>query len=65
VFPVQDKRKRERRRDRLGRVHPARGITSTGSVCYGTATDIRVILDWPMPFLDGRTIRQLAQESRS
>lgn len=39
------------------------GITSTGSVEYGTATDIRVILDWPIAFLDGRTIRQLAQGS--
>lgn len=37
------------------------GITSTGSAQYGTATDIRVILDWPITFLEGKTIRQLAQ----
>jgi hypothetical protein len=39
------------------------GITSSGSVEYGTATDIRIILDWPLMFLDGKTIRQLAQKS--
>jgi hypothetical protein len=38
------------------------GITSSGSVLHGTATDIRIILDWPLMFLDGRTLRQLAQQ---
>jgi len=41
------------------------GITSTGSVLYGTATDVRVLLDWPLTFLDNKTLRQLAQESQA
>jgi hypothetical protein len=41
------------------------GITSTGSIAYGTAVDIRVILDWPVGFLGGRTLRQVAAETSS
>ena len=37
------------------------GITSSGSELYGTATDLRAILDWPIMFLGNKTIRQLAQ----
>jgi hypothetical protein len=41
------------------------GITSRGSELHGTATDIRAVLDWPVSFLDRKTLRQLAQESGS
>ena len=34
------------------------GVTSSGSEEYGTATDVRAILEWP--FLDGMTLRALA-----
>lgn len=36
------------------------GVTSTGCEAYGTATDIRELLDWPITFLGNATIRQLA-----
>ena len=38
------------------------GITSSGSELYGTAIDIRAMLDWPIKFLGNNTIRRLAQK---
>jgi hypothetical protein len=35
------------------------GITSRGSELHGAATDIRELLDWPIMFLDGATLREL------
>ena len=36
------------------------GVTCSGCEEYGTATDLRAILDWPIPFLEGKTLRNLA-----
>lgn len=35
------------------------GLLSSGSEQYGVATDIRHLLDWPIPFLSGLSLRAL------
>jgi len=37
------------------------GISSRGSEGHGMAIDIRALLDWPIPFLGGLTLRYLSQ----